>query len=86
MSGNETNYRAWLDKASGDVLNIDNDLNASRVPWDTVCFHAQQAVEKTLKAFLVFHNRGVTRTHDLVALLSECVRGRILALLPAADG
>ena len=38
----------------------------------TVCFHAQQAAEKVLKAFLVCHGRGLSKTHDLVALLSQC--------------
>lgn len=36
----------WVEKAEHDLLNIDNNLAASHVPWDTVCFHAQQAAEK----------------------------------------
>lgn len=73
MSDAEPLYRAWLAKADNDVLNIENNLAAERIPWDTVCFHAQQAVEKTLKALLLFHGRPVSRTHDLVVLLMECV-------------
>ncbi len=53
MSGRESNYSACLAKADHDLLNIDNNLSAARVPWDTVCFHAQQAAEKLLKAFIV---------------------------------
>ena len=49
MSGPETDYRAWMAKAEHDLLNIENNLAAARVPWDTVCFHAQQAAEKLLK-------------------------------------
>ena len=30
--------------------------------------------EKLLKGFLAFHGRELTRTHDLVALLSACVQ------------
>jgi len=73
MNASESNFRAWLAKASNDLLNVENNLQADRVPWDTVCFHAQQAVEKTLKAFLVYHGRTPKKTHDLVALLAESV-------------
>lgn len=52
MSKTESNYRRWVQKAQNDLLNIENNLAASRTPWDTVCFHAQQAAEKILKAFL----------------------------------
>ena len=63
---------AWAAKARSDLLNIRNNLAAGDVPWDTVCFHAQQAAEKYLKAFLVSQGRTTTRTHDLVMLLAEC--------------
>jgi HEPN domain-containing protein len=74
MNGHHSNCAAWLAKAENDLLNIENNLSASRVPWDTICFHAQQAAEKLLKGFLVFRGREVTRTHDLIALLSACVQ------------
>lgn len=64
---------AWVAKADNDLLNIRNNLNDERVPWDTVCFHAQQAAEKLLKAYLVSRGRTVQRTHDLLHLLDECV-------------
>jgi HEPN domain-containing protein len=73
MSAPETNYKAWLAKAENDLLNIENNLAADHVPWDTVSFHAQQAAEKLLKAFLVYHGRPLARTHDLVSLLTGCV-------------
>lgn len=44
------------------------------VPWDNVCFHAQQAAEKTLKAFLVFHGQTPRKTHDCTSLLVDCVQ------------
>ena len=40
MSAPETAYRAWLQKAEHDLLNVENNLAASRTPWGTVCFHA----------------------------------------------
>lgn len=72
---NPDDPRTWLAKADNDLLNIRNNLSAERVPWDTVCFHAQQAAEKTLKAFLVSRGQPASRTHDLVALLAESVAG-----------
>ena len=72
MTAPKTNYKAWLEKAEHDFLNIDNNLAAADIPWDTVCFHAQQAAEKILKGFLVHHGQPLSRTHDLVALLDAC--------------
>ena len=36
---------AWVAKAENDLLNIRNNLGCERIPWDTICFHAQQAAE-----------------------------------------
>jgi len=74
MSVPETSHEAWLAKAENDLLNIENNLAAAEVPWDTVCFHAQQATEKLLKGFLVFHGQIPARTHDLIVLLTACVQ------------
>lgn len=70
MTPLEAGARAWVEKAENDLLCIENNLVAERVPWDAVVFHAQQAAEKLLKALLVSAGRAVPRTHDLVALLS----------------
>ena len=70
---NPDDPQSWIAKAKSDLLNISNNLSAEHVPWDTVCFHAQQAAEKMLKAVLVSRGQTVFRTHDLVALLAEAV-------------
>ena len=31
--------RSWVDKAEHDLLNIENNLVAKEIPWDTVGFH-----------------------------------------------
>ncbi len=64
--------RGWLGKAENDLLNVENNLQAARVPWDTVCFHAQQAAEKTLKAYLVFQGVDPPPSHNLPRLLTLC--------------
>ncbi|EKO40060.1 MAG: hypothetical protein B193_1217 [Solidesulfovibrio magneticus str. Maddingley MBC34] len=73
MNERDAAVRRWLAKAENDLLNIRNNLHASRVPWDTVCFHAQQAAEKYLKAFLVAWDVPPPRSHDCIALLALCV-------------
>ena len=49
MSGDLNLAGQWLAKANNDLLNVDNNLNADKFPFDTVCFHCQQAAEKLLK-------------------------------------
>src|SRR5437016_5204492 len=69
----ESPYTAWLAKAANDYLAIQNNVNAAEVPWDVVCFHAQQCAEKILKAYLIMDGRMPERTHDLRLLLRRCV-------------
>lgn len=76
--------RQWLRKAENDLRNIRNNLAAEEVPTDTVCFHAQQAIEKLLKALLVANGRNVGKTHDLVKLLSD-VADLVPELLPLEE-
>lgn len=87
MNELERDHRAWITKAENDLLNIRNNLAAERVPWDTVCFHAQQVAEKLLKALLVYHGRLPLRTHDLVALLADCaqIHPSLAELKPECD-
>jgi HEPN domain-containing protein len=62
----ETLARQWVNRAESDLLNVANNINAQQVPWDTVCFHCQQAVEKYIKAVLVILDQAIPRIHDLV--------------------
>jgi HEPN domain-containing protein len=74
MTVGKTNFRAWIKKAEHDFLSIQNNIYATETPWDVVCFHAQQAAEKILKAFIIYHGYTVEKTHDLIQLLSVCVK------------
>src|ERR1035437_2434169 len=74
MTNDQNDYlRNWIFRANEDIAVIDKlfesgpDLFAS-----SICFHAQQAVEKFLKAYLVFHGIDFPKTHDLDFLLLEC--------------
>jgi len=60
----------WVNKAEGDRQTAKREVNVVDSPnWDAVCFHAQQAVEKYLKALCQQENIPFTRTHDLTQLL-----------------
>lgn len=71
--------RRWFDKARNDLLDADNNLAAERVPYDTVCFHCQQAAEKLLKGFLVAHGCEYPITHNLFAILDRVIEHDPLA-------
>jgi HEPN domain-containing protein len=62
----------WISKAREDLLCIDNNLAAAQIPWNAVAFHAQQAAEKALKAYLVSRGETLDRVHDLPFLLNRC--------------
>ncbi len=67
--------RGWLEKARRDLLVATRELENPEPLTDIICFHAQQAVEKYLKAYLVWHEVGFPRTHALedLALLAAQV-------------
>ena len=59
----------WLSKADHDLITASQTLLLPDGPTDTVCFHAQQAIEKALKAVLTFHQVTFPKIHDLVRLM-----------------
>ena len=74
MTKDQTEYlRNWLFRANEDI-NVIRYLSKSEFELyqSTICMHAQQAVEKFLKAFLVFNNVDFPRTHDVDFLLEKC--------------
>jgi len=66
--------QGWLEKARRDLIIAERELQR-QVPFtDIACFHAQQAVEKGLKALLTWHGTIPPRTHvleDLALLLAR---------------
>ena len=71
---------------------VEEDLAVAKVLlkeefFSSVAYHSQQAAEKSLKAFLVFKNRPVIKTHDLLKLLKLCslIDGEFQRLFDAAD-
>lgn len=63
----------WLFRANEDIAVIKSLVNAGTEYYtSSICFHAQQASEKFLKAYLAYHDVDFPRTHDLDFLLLEC--------------
>lgn len=67
------NYKEWIIKADKD-LEAAQTLFIQKKAYDIVCFHCQQAVEKYLKAFLVFHGIRFEKIHDLWVLAQKAVK------------
>jgi len=61
----------WIAKAEGDFRTAWREWQVTDEPnFDAVCFHAQQCVEKYLKARLIQSEVPFRRIHDLEALLN----------------
>lgn len=76
---------SWLAKAENDLLCIRNNLDNQQIPWDIMCFHAQQAAEKMLKACLVSVGLTAPRTHDLLFLFRQCLDAGLDLLVIETD-
>jgi HEPN domain-containing protein len=73
MNDRRSHARAWLAKAESDQLAARRLLEAGG-PFDAVCFHAQQACEKALKAVLAWAEADIPRTHNLEELQVHCAK------------
>jgi HEPN domain-containing protein len=77
----------WLNRARKDLAAGELLLKGTFEDYENVGFHAQQAAEKFIKAFLVCHQIEFPKTHN-IALLTQLVANVDPALaktLAAAD-
>jgi HEPN domain-containing protein len=65
-------FESWLEKAMHDLESAHRPIEIEPMVLDNACFHCQQAIEKYLKAFLIYNRSDIERTHDIIFLLSEC--------------
>ena len=61
--------REWIQKAEADYDAIQLHQQAASPNFDFICFHAQQCIEKYLKAWLQEADIQFAKTHDLKELL-----------------
>jgi len=81
MNDSESHARQWMAKAANDLV-AGERLLAAGGPYDAVCFHAQQAAEKALKALLAFAQAPISHTHNLEDLQAACARLPSVAVPP----
>lgn len=62
----------WIEKAQHDIETAELLIELKPLILDVACFHCQQAVEKYLKAFLIFNNKSIIKTHSIEFLIQEC--------------
>jgi len=62
----------WFEKADHDIINATLVVSYEPKVLDTACFHCQQAVEKYLKAYLIYQGKENRKTHSLDLLLKHC--------------
>lgn len=62
--------RQWIAKAENDLKNASHSLKLGKeCPTDTVGFHAQQCIEKYIKATLLMSGSEFPKVHDLEKLV-----------------
>jgi len=85
MKENADLTAGWLRKAASDIVSMEAARAAGAL--DAACFHAQQAAEKYLKAFLTERGLAFPYTHNLAKLINICVEqdASFAELLPDAD-
>jgi len=90
MNGDEAPVilaREWIEKAENDLINAQHALTLGKnCPADTVCFHAQQCVEKYLKALLTFMAIDFPKTHEIARLMNLLPRKVQPELAPEEQG
>ena len=72
MSPDETHRGSpadWLQHARSDLCLAQARPDNESILLQTLCFHAQQAAEKAIKAVLVFSNVEFPRTHNIRTLV-----------------
>ncbi len=63
--------KEWLDLARTDIDAARFLTQMQPPPLEIVCFHCQQAAEKSLKALLQTNRAEITKTHDLLEILKR---------------
>ena len=64
-------YKEWLKAAADDLLLIEKILDDEHLTH-LASFHAQQAIEKSLKAYMEFKRLPFIKTHKLQTLIDRC--------------
>ena len=76
-------WKGWIERAEEDYLLAISALRRKTPLTYGATFHAQQCIEKYLKALMLYRQVSFPRTHDLAALGYLC--GQAGIILPVDD-
>ncbi|HEV8080453.1 MAG TPA: HEPN domain-containing protein [Chitinophagaceae bacterium] len=71
MKDKSTLLEEWVKIAEEDLLSADALLKHDYIYPRSICFHCQQAAEKYLKAYLLYFDLDIIKTHDLSSLVNQ---------------
>jgi HEPN domain-containing protein len=77
MNGNIELAKSWFQIADEDILAAEHELAYEDAVLRSVCFHSQQAVEKYLKGFLIYHSHEFPFTHNIALLQSKIIEHKL---------
>jgi HEPN domain-containing protein len=63
----------WIQIADDDVYSAQILYEAIHKPYEIICYHCAQAMEKYLKGYLAYNDIIVPKTHNLLVLHELCV-------------
>lgn len=71
MNGQDKKYLEWFNKGEKDIKSARLLFEHSGFP-EVICFLCQQALEKYLKGYLLYSDKGIPPIHDLYQLCKKC--------------
>ena len=74
-----TRAAEWLRRARSNLARARAGRSAPEVLYEDLCFDAQQAAEKAIKAVLVHRQISFPKTHDIIDLLTILQRSELEA-------
>lgn len=76
----------WMQIANDDFLVAKELLNSDNIFPRSICFHLQQSAEKFFKAYLVYFDLDIIKTHDLTTLINKLSNadGEVIKFIEAA--
>ena len=69
---NKLEVEEWIKYGNMDFESASYLLNMKPLPYEIICYHCQQAVEKYIKAYIVSCDEELTKIHDLIELNKIC--------------
>jgi HEPN domain-containing protein len=65
--------KEWFQIADDDFYSAQILNEQVRRPFEIICYHCAQAVEKYLKGYLIYQNKIPEKTHNLTFLGRVCI-------------